>query len=157
MDGNWAQLTPLRPRLMRLATRLCMGNQEEADDLCQETLVRTIRYVDRATPQALWNIAATVLRHVSTDRFRLSARVQCSDQLEDKVSFSIEDELQRRDLLRRIEGLPLEQRELLTFVYAEGHSLEEASAHFKCTPEAIKQRLKRLRQKLQTALQEVPA
>lgn len=73
------------------------------------------------------------------------------------MSFSIEDELQRRELLRRIDGLPLDQRELITYVYAEGHSLEEASEHFKCTQEAIKQRLKRLRQKLQTALQEVPA
>ena len=149
------------PRLYRFALRLT-GNQADAEDLSQATLLRA--WKDRARlrdPCAakswLFAIAANLWHSGLRRKGREERFVRGAEELGPRqVPLPEEEIIVKEDLLRvreTMDALPGRQREVLYLHACEGFSLTEIADILDLSPQAVKASLslarKRMRQKLQ--------
>jgi RNA polymerase sigma-70 factor, ECF subfamily len=146
------ELGKLVPNLRAFARSLS-GNADQADDLVQETLVKAWKH--RASFEPGTNLKAwlfTILRNCF-----LSERRKRKLEVEDKDGFyaarvsvhgSQSSHMDLVDFAKALELLPVEQKEALLLIGAEGFSYEEASAMCGCAVGTIKSRVNRARAKL---------
>ncbi len=154
-----AQDSPLRddlvaaiPNMRAFAISLC-GNRDRADDLVQEALVKAWNHLDsfqQGTNLKAWLF--TILRNAYFSELRKTKReVADSDGLlAARVAVPAEQHghLDLSDLSKALTQLPVDQREALILVGAEGFSYEDAATISGCAVGTVKSRVNRARAKL---------
>lgn len=140
------------PRLRAFAVSLC-GNIDRADDLVQETLMRSLANIDSFKPGT--NLTAwlfTILRNHFRSEYRKRRReVEDADGRHEASLKSPPDQVGRvefAELTEALAKLPHDQREALLLVGASGFSYEEAAQICGCAVGTIKSRLSRGRMQL---------
>jgi RNA polymerase sigma-70 factor (ECF subfamily) len=140
------------PHLRAFAISLT-GNVDEADDLVQEALVRGLSHIDSFQPGT--NMQAwlfTILRNQFHTGFRRRRReVEDPDGvMAGMLSCAPEQDghLDLQDMRTALARLPVDQREALLLVSAEGFSYEEAAAVCGIRIGTIKSRVNRARARL---------
>jgi RNA polymerase sigma-70 factor, ECF subfamily len=140
------------PSLRAFAVSLT-GNVDQADDLVQEAIMRGLTYIQRFQPGT--NLEAwlfTILRNQFHTLYRKRRReVEDPDGgiaarlsvLPDQQSY-----LDLKDLMAALTYLPIEQREALLLVSAQGFSYEEAAEICSTRIGTIKSRVNRARSRL---------
>jgi RNA polymerase sigma-70 factor (ECF subfamily) len=150
-----AELINLIPFLRAFARTLC-GDKDEADDLCQEALVKAWQSSSSFQPGT--NLKAwlfMILRNhfYSTRRRGWRQRPLEESQHTPATQGAQTANLNLQDLARAMRGLSDEQREALILVGAGGFSCEEASRICGCAVGTIKSRVARARRALIAALE----
>jgi RNA polymerase sigma-70 factor (ECF subfamily) len=155
-----AQIVVLIPALRAFA-RTLQRSPAEADDLVQDTLVRALSHLDQfheGTNIKSWLF--TIMRNAFCTRYRIAERerpglTECIASTK-SVPPDQEWRLRGRELEAACGGLPQPYREVFAFVFIEGHSYEDAAAHFECPVGTIKSRVNRARQRIAHAVGEIP-
>ncbi len=140
------------PNMRAFAISLC-GNRDHADDLVQEALVKAWNHLDsfeEGTNLKAWLF--TILRNSYFSELRKAKRevADSEGQLAAKLSVPPEQQghLDLLDLNRALSKLPLDQREALILVGAEGFSYEDAANISGCAVGTVKSRVNRARARL---------
>jgi len=152
-DGQFkADLLDLIPFLRAFARSLC-GNQETADDLAQETLVKAWQARNMFAPGT--NLKAwlfTILRNqFYSDRRRAWRQAPWDQDAAERIPGSSSEQswaAELSDTARALSCLSDEQREALILVGAGGFSYEDAAAICKCAVGTVKSRVARARKSL---------
>jgi RNA polymerase sigma-70 factor, ECF subfamily len=149
-------LLELIPFLRAFARSLC-GNQETADDLAQETLVKA--WQSRKTFAPGTNLKAwlfTILRNqFYSDRRRAWRQAPWDQDAAERIPGLSSEQTwaaELSDTARALSCLSDEQREALILVGAGGFSYEDAAAICKCAVGTVKSRVARARKTLLTIL-----
>jgi RNA polymerase sigma-70 factor (ECF subfamily) len=140
------------PNMRAFAISLC-GNRDRADDLVQEALVKAWNHLDSF--QVGTNLKAwlfTILRNAYFSELRKTKR-EVSDSeglIAGRVAVPAEQHahLDLKDLSNALGKLPVDQREALILVGAEGFSYEDAATIAGCAVGTVKSRVNRARAKL---------
>jgi len=123
---------------LRAFARSLTGNQEAADDLAQETLVKAWLF--------------TILRNqFYSDRRRAWRQAPWDQDAAERIPGGGEDQIHSAELsdtVRALKHLSDEQREALILVGAGGFSYEDAAAICKCAVGTVKSRVARARKTL---------
>jgi RNA polymerase sigma-70 factor (ECF subfamily) len=147
-----SELLAAVPHLRAFAISLT-NNPDRADDLVQDTLVRAWANIDRferGTNLNAWLF--TILRNLFHSEYRKRKR-----EVEDadgsfaarlKTQPDQQAHLDYEDFRRALKRLPVEQREALLLVAAQGMSYEEAAAVCRVAVGTIKSRVHRARFRL---------
>ena len=104
------------------------------------------RAIEEITHQAALRDRAETRRHVSLDKL-LALGAQISGD-EDSVETLAEQALDRAALLRAMETLEPQQRELLRLVYFEGYTCAAIAQHNGTNPRTVRERLYRIQEKI---------
>src|SRR6266581_5264986 len=147
-----AELLGLIPFLRAFARSLC-GNQESADDLAQEALVKAWQSRDSFLPGT--NLKAwlfTILRNqFYSDRRRAWRQAPWDQEAAERIPGGGEDQVwaaELSDTARALRVLSDEQREALILVGAGGFSYEDAAVICNCAVGTVKSRVARARRAL---------
>lgn len=143
--------------LFRVALRF-VGNAADADDLVQDTLFRAYQAWDqfeRGTNAKGWLI--TILRHVFINDYRRNVRrrqILTSDAppAAEHTTVRFFDDLVDDEVIRAIDVLPLQFREVVMLRDVEDLTYEEIAGMLGIPVGTVKSRLFRARELLQTAL-----
>jgi RNA polymerase sigma-70 factor (ECF subfamily) len=134
------------------AISLC-GNRDRADDLVQEALVKAWNHLEsfeQGTNLKAWLF--TILRNAYFSELRKTKRevADTDGQMAARLSVPPEQQghLDLADLNRALSQLPVDQREALILVGAEGFSYEDAASISGCAIGTVKSRVNRARAKL---------
>jgi RNA polymerase sigma-70 factor (ECF subfamily) len=145
-------LLDLIPFLRAFARSLC-GNQETADDLAQETLVKAWQARDMFAPGT--NLKAwlfTILRNqFYSDRRRAWRQAPWDQDAAERIPGSAGEQAwaaELSDTTRALSCLSDEQREALILVGAGGFSYEDAAQICNCAVGTVKSRVARARKSL---------
>jgi RNA polymerase sigma-70 factor (ECF subfamily) len=140
------------PQLRAFATSLT-NNTDRADDLVQETILRAWANIDKFEPGTNLNAwLFTILRNLFHSEYRKRKR-----EVEDadgsyaarlKTHPDQQSHLDFGDFRTALASLPLDQREALLLVGAQGMSYEEAAAVCNVAVGTVKSRVNRARSKL---------
>ncbi|MBV9330388.1 MAG: sigma-70 family RNA polymerase sigma factor, partial [Alphaproteobacteria bacterium] len=146
------ELLGLIPFLRAFARSLC-GNQESADDLAQETLVKAWQSRDTFIPGT--NLKAwlfTILRNqFYSDRRRAWRQAPWDQDAAERIPGGGQDQgwaAELSDTARALRVLTDEQREALILVGAGGFSYEDAAEICNCAVGTVKSRVARARKAL---------
>jgi len=152
-----ADLLELIPFLRAFARSLC-GNQETADDLAQETLVKAWQARSMFAPGT--NLKAwlfTILRNqFYSDRRRAWRQTPWDQDAAERIPGSSSEQswaAELSDTARALSRLSDEQREALILVGAGGFSYEDAAAICRCAVGTVKSRVARARKSLLAILE----
>ena len=152
-----ADLLDLIPFLRAFARSLC-GNQETADDLAQETLVKAWQARSMFAPGT--NLKAwlfTILRNqFYSDRRRAWRQAPWDQDAAERIPGSSAEQswaAELSDTARALSQLSDEQREALILVGAGGFAYEEAADICGCAVGTVKSRVSRARRALQGILE----
>jgi len=152
-----ADLLDLIPFLRAFARSLC-GNQEMADDLAQETLVKAWQARNMFAPGT--NLKAwlfTILRNqFYSDRRRAWRQAPWDQDAAERIPGSSAEQswaAELSDTARALSQLSDEQREALILVGAGGFSYEDAAAICHCAVGTVKSRVARARKSLLAILE----
>ncbi len=142
-------------RLFRRALAL-VGDPDLAADLVQETFIRAYTSLDNADPGRFGAWIQRILRNLCLDELR-SPRQRTTVLPQDLIGTAAPDrELDRRELgdaiATALGDLGPTIREAFVMKHVEGLSYEEMSTLTGAAPGALKMRVKRAREALQTAL-----
>jgi RNA polymerase sigma-70 factor (ECF subfamily) len=147
-----ADLLDLIPFLRAFARSLC-GNQETADDLAQETLVKAWQARDMFAPGT--NLKAwlfTILRNqFYSDRRPAWRQAPWDQEAAERIPGSAGEQswaAELSDTARALSCLSDEQREALILVGAGGFSYEDAARICNCAVGTVKSRVARARKSL---------
>ena len=147
-----AQLLAVIPALRGFARGLC-GNRELADDMAQDAMMRAWAAQASFTPGT--NFRAwifMILRNQFYTTIRRNSRMVSWDpEVAERVLIAQaaqHDGLNLQDVQDALQKLPLEQREVLILIGANGISYEEAAEVMGCAIGTIKSRLARGRKAL---------
>jgi RNA polymerase sigma-70 factor, ECF subfamily len=141
------QLVALLPSLRSFARGLC-GNRDMADDLAQDTMMRS--WAARASYTQGTNFRAwmfMIMRNQFYTTIRKNSRMTSWDpEVAERVL--VAEPAQQHgihidDVAKALQKLPAEQREVLILVGANGLSYEEASEVMGCAMGTVKSRLAR--------------
>src|SRR6201985_1740173 len=142
---------------LRAFARSLTGNQEGADDLAQETLVKA--WQSRATFIPGTNLKAwlfTILRNqFYSDRRRAWRQAPWDQDAAERIPGSANEQswaAELSDTARALRSLTDEQREALILVGAGGFSYEDAAAICNCAVGTVKSRVARARKALMALL-----
>lgn len=145
--------------LFRVSLRF-VGNAADADDLVQDTLFRAYQAWDqfeRGTNAKGWLI--TILRHVFINDYRRNVRrrqILTSDAppAVEHTTVRFFDDLVDDEVVRAIDALPLQFREVVMLRDVEDLTYEEIATMLGIPVGTVKSRLFRARELLQKALRE---
>ncbi len=142
---------------LRAFARSLTGDADQADDLVQEAITRALTHA--ASYSAGTNMKAwlfTILRNQFISEIRRRTR-EATDS--DELALATvgrpaaqEAGLHVRDFRRAFADLPVEQREALVLVGAEGFSYDEAASIAGCAVGTMKSRVSRARRALSDRL-----
>src|ERR1700735_2274851 len=143
---------------LRAFARSLTGNQEAADDLAQETLVKA--WQSRASFIPGTNLKAwlfTILRNqFYSDRRRAWRQAPWDQDAAERIPGSSAEQASAAELsdtARALSRLSDEQREALILVGAGGFSYEDAAAICRCAVGTVKSRVARARKSLLSILE----
>jgi RNA polymerase sigma-70 factor (ECF subfamily) len=146
------QLVALIPSLRSFARGLC-GSRDMADDLAQDAMTRAWAARSSYTPET--NFRAwmfMILRNQFYTAIRKNRRLTSWDpEVAERVLVEApaqQDTIHVADVVRALQQLPAEQREVLLLIGANGASYEEAAEIIGCAIGTIKSRLARGRKAL---------
>ena len=135
-----------------------LRSPEGIEDALQETFLRATRAIRRLEhPDRVASFLAGIARHVAVDMLRQNnrhARTAGEVHAAPSPEVSAERAELRRKLDAALNALPQDQRELFLLKYVAGLSYADIARTLDTTPEAIGQKLWRIRQKLQRDLAE---
>ena len=146
-----------RPELLAYLARL-LGDAHDAEDACQDALLRAYRAFDRLRPGSnarawLYKIATRTAFNALKGRQRAAARTADVDM--DTLparSDSLDQREELRAIARAVEALPPKQRAALMLRQFHGMSYVEIAATLECSQDAARanvyQAIKRLREAL---------
>lgn len=150
------QLLAVIPALRGFARGLC-GNRELADDMAQDAMMRA--WAAQASFQPGTNFRAwifMILRNQFYTTIRRNSRMVSWDpEVAERVlvaQAAQQDGLNLQDVQTAMQKLPVEQREVLILIGANGLSYEEAAEVMGCAIGTIKSRLARGRTALATLI-----
>jgi RNA polymerase sigma factor (sigma-70 family) len=141
-------------RLYRFLLIVARGNEEEARDALQETLLRVVRYGRKfENEDAFWGWLKVVARSAARDAGRKQHRYLALLQkfaLHSTTHFpAATDGHCLGDLLEEsLEELPLRDREIIKAKYLDGASVRELASDSGLTEKAVESLLLRLRQRI---------
>ncbi len=149
-------LHPYRQGLLNMAYRMT-GNLEEAKEVCQETLIKAYRYLDKfkkGRSFKSWIYKITV--NSAYDSLRKKKRFEDLVESQKKIGLSAgqdpEKQLLNTEIKAKIETClqGLSPKEKATFLLrdGEGFSIEEASEILKCSSMSVRTHLSRARKKI---------
>ena len=146
-------------RLHRFLLVVARGNDQEAQDALQETLLRVVRYArEFADEEAFWCWLKVVARSAARDGgrkrrryFALLEKFAVRRNRETNAQPSEDDEL-RSALADVLDELAPDDRRLVEGKYLEGATVKELSAMTCSTDKAVESRLLRLRRLLRERL-----
>jgi RNA polymerase sigma-70 factor (ECF subfamily) len=161
-DPYLDQLLATMPAMRKWAVRLT-GDQDRAEDLVQDTLLRAIEkrhLFNVGTNLAAW--MTMIMRNIHISAIRRSWRVSASaDQLFEETGFELtapddqEMHVHMEDMRHALGAIPFEMAQAILLI-AEGDSYEEASLKA-CVPiGTIKSRIARGRAKLSALTEPAP-
>lgn len=139
-------------RLYQFLLVVARGNEAEARDALQETLLRVVRYARKFDNEdAFWNWLKVVARSAARDAGRKQHRYFNLLQ-----KFALHSETHPAhsvpplgDLLAEsLEELPASERELIQAKYLHGATVKELAAHRGLTEKAVESLLLRVRQRI---------
>jgi RNA polymerase sigma-70 factor, ECF subfamily len=144
------------PNLRAFATSLT-GNRDRADDLVQDTIMRAWANIGKFEPGTNMNAwLFTILRNlVHSDYRKRKHEVEDADgsyAARLKTHPDQHSHLDFEDFRTALVTLPLDQREALLLVGAQGMSYEEAAAVCQVAVGTVKSRVNRARSKLASLL-----
>lgn len=148
------------PSLRRYALLLLRHDEDRADDLVQDCLVRALsRWHLWRRPGNLRAWLFTILHNIYVnDVEKLAARPNVIELQEYLPAIAVPPEqtagLELREVSRALQQLPDEQRQILLLIGLEGFSYEEAAAITGVPIGTVMSRLSRARQKLREMLKE---
>jgi len=160
IDGNILACLPN----LRAFARGLVRNQDQADDLVQDVIVRALgaaRQYQPGTNFKAWIF--TILRNCYFNELRRNRDLIRPIEAADLEAYSTPANQQARlefaDFRRVFSQLPAEQREALLLIGAEGYAYGEAAAICNCPIGTIKSRVGRARSELKRmlAMGETPA
>jgi RNA polymerase sigma-70 factor (ECF subfamily) len=160
-SGAFAMLVDRHaPACLRFATRM-LGSREDAEDVTQETLVRAHRALarfDDGMSFRTWIMSILInrCRSAMLQRRRRTARVVVDAAAVDRASVgSSGNRAELRDAIERaLAQLDPGQREAFLLKHVEGLSYEEMAAATGLGVSALKMRVQRACDRLQSRLQE---
>ena len=147
------------PDLVRYCTRLT-GDGDVAEDLAQETWVRTIglRTRERGSVENLYGMIYRIARNLSLDHlksYRESKRIDIDlQELERRIGGAEQKSPEEEMVLRALEKLSFDYRETIVLHTYSGYSYEEIAEMLGKSPEAIWARASRARKKLRQLVAE---
>lgn len=148
-----AELTRVIPQLRAFARSLC-GNHDLADDLDQETMMKT--WAARQRYVAGTNFRAWTFTILRNHYFSLTRRRRFIGEWDDLVADRVlaapasqDTSIELRDLMRALMQLPEPQREALILVGAGGISYEETAEITGVAVGTVKSRVARARMALE--------
>src|ERR1700729_4020123 len=143
---------------LRAFARPLTGNEETADDLAQETLVKAWQARSMFAPGT--NLKAwlfTILRNqFYSDRRRAWRQTPWDQDAAERIPGSSSEQswaAELSDTARALSRLSDEQREALILVGAGGFSYEDAAAICRCAVGTVKSRVARARKSLMAVLE----
>ena len=134
------------PALLRLATALTNGDRGRAEDLLQETMLRTWTHrgnldIQLREPRA-W--LATIARRLAVDAHRARRARPHEVELNDHVALTdsqrADTSIEEADVRAAIATLPGPQRQVLTEVYYRDRSVAETARILQIPPGTVKSR-----------------
>lgn len=142
---------------LRAFARTFHNNQEDADDLVQETLIRAINSIDQYTDGTrLKSWLFTIMRNAFNTKFRKAKRetVGLSTAMMESLSSEASQEwsVRMQEVNAAFKRLSSEHREVLVLTVFEGESYEETARICGCAVGTVKSRLARARQHLKGEL-----
>ena len=144
-------------RLYQFLLVVARGQEHEAQEALQETLLRVARYArEFETEDAFWCWLKAVARSAARDGARKRRRYFA---LLERFASYRDDERREDDRLRALleeslDELDPEDRQLIEGKYLDGDTVKELSAHTGLTDKAVESRLLRLRRHLRVRLME---
>jgi RNA polymerase sigma factor (sigma-70 family) len=140
-------------RLYRFLLVICRGQEEQAKEALQQTLLRVARYA-KAFPseEVFWSWLTTLARSAARDAGRRERRY--ADLLRRFATMwwaypscqSNQEEDRLGDLIREaLEELPAEERRIIAGKYLSGESIRELAAQSGLSEKAVESRLSRAR------------
>jgi len=145
-------------RLYRFLLVVSRGDETQAREALQETLVRVVRYIRRFDDEAaLWSWLSAIARNAARDagrkqrryvslleRFSLRGQTETlPDDRHDTLGAALEES---------IEELDVDDRLLIEGKYIDGRTVRELSAQADLTEKAVESRLLRLRRQLRETI-----
>lgn len=139
------------------------NNPEDVQDLVQETLMKSLRYLDQYfhNPKVIsW--LYVIMKNVYINQFRRQKqkldyeRYQLSEYhqiglLEPSVENQVEGAFMMNDILNLLNKFPSQQKEMF-FKFVDGYKYKELSAHFDMPEGTIKSRIHFIRKDLRKKL-----
>lgn len=140
---------------LRAYARFVTGNPTEADDLTQDTVIRALsayRSFDIDTNIKAWLFH--IFRNLRINKFRRRRLETVDDAALETlwVPASQEDHLEVKAVLRALQRIAPQHREVITLIRAGGLSYEDAAAIMGCALGTVKSRLSRADAALRSAL-----
>lgn len=142
---------------LRRYANVLVGNHADADDLVQEALKRALTYLDDG--RQIDNLRAylfTILHNARNDALRRGVRsgtqVPIEDQLLISQAASAADRLACHEVIRAIQALTEEHRQVLLLVGVEGMSYRETAEILDLPIGTVMSRLNRARMALRDVL-----
>lgn len=160
-DATAAGLRTYIKAMRRYAIAL-VGNPAEADDLVQETLKRALSYVqDGRGIRDMRSYLFTILHNVRTDELSRVRRNGRAIPLEDiahrlAIGGAQHGRLACRDLMRALDVVSIEQREVVLLVGLEGFSYQAAAEVLGVPIGTVMSRLNRGRRALRRLMEDGP-
>ena len=144
---------------LRRYARALVRNRSDADDLVQEALARALSYADKfAAGSNLRAWLFTIMHNVHVNQLRSRAarpaEVPVDDVLEARLSQPANQEarVELGEMLRVLDGLPQEQRQVLLLVALEGMKYEEVAQVLEVPIGTVMSRLSRAREAVRQRL-----
>lgn len=142
---------------LRRYARALVGNHADADDLVQETLKRALTYLDR--DRRIDNLRAylfTILNNARNDALKKQARAGVQSPIEEETlvsgAASPADRVACNEVMRTMQELSEEHRQVLLLVGVEGMSYREAAEILETPTGTVMSRLNRARAALREKL-----
>ena len=133
---------------------LCAGNQADADDIAQESLVKAYLAIDRYRDSGqfkywLFKIAYnTFLNHVAAKR-----QYDSIEEAESAVATDSADNVfSHQQLYLALSTLPPKERSAVTLYYLSGYSVKEIADITESSVDAVKKQMSRGRDKLKAII-----
>lgn len=133
---------------------LCAGNQADADDIAQESLVKAYLAIDRYRDSGqfkywLFKIAYnTFLNHVAAKR-----QYDSIEEAESAVTTDSADNVfAHQQLYLALSTLPPKERSAVTLYYLSGYSVKEIADITESSVDAVKKQMSRGRDKLKAII-----
>ena len=146
-------------RLLRYLLVVTRGNNEEAREALQLTMVRVVRYLKVfREEEVLWSWLTVLARSAVRDEGRKRSRyfrfIQrfVSRGITDTVPGSEPEERLDRALEEELARLPPDEREIVDRKYFTGERVSEIASALGLTEKAVESRLVRIRRKLKQSI-----
>jgi RNA polymerase sigma-70 factor (ECF subfamily) len=145
-----------RPALLRYLVRL-LGNEDDAEDACQEALLRAHRAFDRLRPDSnarawLYRIATNTALDAARTRARARAMVADADLDALPGASSAAERAELRSIARAVEALPARQRAALVLRRFEGLQYAEIATAVGGSAESARANVYQAMKKLRAVL-----